>query len=186
MQIPDESIDLIFTDPPYLKEYLHLYDWLAIESQRILKPDGFLLAYTPSYWKAKIIIEACKHLDYYTDIVVLTKGPASVIWASKTLAKAKFIIAYRKKGSKSKQRVMVHNVYSGDGPEKDGHEWQQGLGEAIYYIDCFSDIGDVVYDPFMGSGTTAEASKILDRNYIGAEIDFVHAENAINRLEANQ
>jgi predicted methyltransferase len=42
VQISDESSDLIFTDPPYLREHLHLYDWLAREASRMLKPGGFL------------------------------------------------------------------------------------------------------------------------------------------------
>ena len=42
--LPDESIDLIFTDPPYAKKSLYLYEWLANESMRLLKPGGFVLA----------------------------------------------------------------------------------------------------------------------------------------------
>ena len=42
LDIPDGSIDLIFTDPPYSKKYLPLYGWLAFMAERILKPGGFL------------------------------------------------------------------------------------------------------------------------------------------------
>lgn len=41
---------------------------------------------------------------------------------------------------------------------------------------------DVVYDPFMGSGTTAKAAKDLNRNYIGSEISANYVELANNRL----
>ena len=44
LPIADNSIDLIFTDPPYPREYLPCYDWLAKESMRVLKPGGFVLA----------------------------------------------------------------------------------------------------------------------------------------------
>jgi len=37
--IPDNSIDLIFTDPPYAVEILHLYSELAKIAERVLKPD---------------------------------------------------------------------------------------------------------------------------------------------------
>ena len=42
-----------------------------------------------------------------------------------------------------------------------------------------SNEGDVVFDPFMGSGTTAFVSKKLNRNFIGCEIneDYVNAAN---------
>lgn len=36
--IPDGSVDLIFTDPPYPKEYHYCYEWLAYEAVRVLKP----------------------------------------------------------------------------------------------------------------------------------------------------
>src|SRR5205814_2191015 len=40
--IPDNSIDLIFTDPPYDRDSLSLYEWLAEFAARALKPGGFL------------------------------------------------------------------------------------------------------------------------------------------------
>lgn len=52
-------------------------------------------------------------------------------------------------------------------------------------IKCCSKEGDIVYDPFMGSGTTALAAKQLGRNYIGSEVnpDFVKmAEDRLNTL----
>jgi ParB-like chromosome segregation protein Spo0J len=42
-EIPDSSIDLIFTDPPYGKEYLPLYEELAQLAIRVLKPGGSLV-----------------------------------------------------------------------------------------------------------------------------------------------
>ena len=42
-EIPDNSIDLIFTDPPYGKEYLPLYQELAKLAVRVLKPGGSLV-----------------------------------------------------------------------------------------------------------------------------------------------
>ena len=38
------------------------------------------------------------------------------------------------------------------------------------HIRTWSTKGDLIYDPFMGSGTTARVAKVLDRNYIGSEI----------------
>ena len=35
--IDDESINLVYSDPPYLKEYLYTYDYLANECPRIMK-----------------------------------------------------------------------------------------------------------------------------------------------------
>lgn len=48
-----------------------------------------------------------------------------------------------------------------------------------------SEKGDLVYDPFMGSGTTALACKNLNRNFIGSELDKQHYENSLERLNLN-
>ncbi|MEK6879025.1 MAG: hypothetical protein AABY22_05425 [Nanoarchaeota archaeon] len=42
-QINDNSIDLIFTDPPYLKEYLYTYNYLADLCPRIMKRGASLM-----------------------------------------------------------------------------------------------------------------------------------------------
>jgi DNA modification methylase len=41
---------------------------------------------------------------------------------------------------------------------------------------------EIVYDPFMGSGTTAKAAKELGRNYIGSEISENYVEIALKRI----
>lgn len=54
---------------------------------------------------------------------------------------------------------------------------------AIDHIQSWSNEGDLIYDPFMGSGTTAIASIKLSRNWIGNEIceKYVHIAN--NRID---
>lgn len=50
------------------------------------------------------------------------------------------------------------------------------------HIKMWSNKGELVYDPFIGSGTTARACKDLDRNYIGSEISKEYCEIAEQRL----
>lgn len=52
-------------------------------------------------------------------------------------------------------------------------------------IENFSKVGDVVIDPFMGTGTTGVCCKNLDRNFIGIEIDPLYYEIANNRIKKN-
>ena len=49
-------------------------------------------------------------------------------------------------------------------------------------ITSFSKPGDTILDPFLGSGTTAVAAKLLGRNYIGVEQDAEYMEMARERL----
>jgi len=51
------------------------------------------------------------------------------------------------------------------------------------HIYSWSNENDLVYDPFMGSGTTAKAAHQLKRNWIGSEISSEYVELANKRLE---
>ena len=51
------------------------------------------------------------------------------------------------------------------------------------HIITWSNEGDLVYDCFMGSGTTAKMAKINNRNYIGSEISQEYIDIANKRLE---
>ena len=50
------------------------------------------------------------------------------------------------------------------------------------HIYSWSEVGGVVYDPFMGSGTTAKMAVRLKRHYIGSEISVEYAELARKRV----
>lgn len=51
------------------------------------------------------------------------------------------------------------------------------------FIKHNSDIGDVVLDPFMGSGSTGVAALSTNRNFIDIELDEGYFEIARNRIE---
>ncbi|MDD5338206.1 MAG: site-specific DNA-methyltransferase [Dehalococcoidales bacterium] len=164
------SVDLIFTDPPYAKKYHYLYQWLGQEAERALKPDGFLFAYTGPYWKHEIMTMLGRYLDYFYDFV-LVHGDTSILWQRKIVSGYKSILCYKQKGRKSKPYMNVLGKFSSSEQDKRFHSWGQSAFEARYYIDCFTKEGDLVVDYFLGSGTTAEVCKRLNRNFIGIEND---------------
>ena len=49
-------------------------------------------------------------------------------------------------------------------------------------ISLVSDKGDIILDPFCGSGSTCEAAKNIGRHFIGIEIDSEYYAKAFNRL----
>jgi DNA modification methylase len=51
-----------------------------------------------------------------------------------------------------------------------------------FFIKAFSDEGDVIFDPFMGSGTTMAAAHVLDRAGYGCEISPAYCDVILARI----
>ena len=71
----------------------------------------------------------------------------------------------------------------GETLRKNIHTTVKPLKLMTYLITIGSRPGDTILDPFMGSGTTGVASKILHRNFIGFEIEKKYFEIAKQRIE---
>ena len=177
------SVDLIFTDPPYIKKQIHLYEWLARESNRVLKDTGFLLTYVGTYWKNEVMKLIDPELEYYFDFIIVNGNNSPLMWTKKVISRHKSIIAYRKKGSETHPKTNVLSLIAGTGEDKRWHKWGQDVNSARYYLDMFSREKDLVVDYFLGGGTTAEICKALDRNFIGFEIDKEVYNNARARVD---
>jgi DNA modification methylase len=166
-------VDLIFTDPPYEREYLDLYRWLAEEAARVLKPKGFLLAYAGGYYKATVMEYFNAHLEYFWDYIEVHPRASSVIHPRRTVARYKSILAYRRRGSRA--MPPAGNILGAfeviGGYDKRYHRWGQCERTARYLIDCFSRPEDLVLDPFVGGGTTPFVCSRIGRRFVGFEID---------------
>lgn len=81
---------------------------------------------------------------------------------------------------------ICHNVIIkpvNNGKENGGHSFAFGDWLPRYFINYFSKEGDLIYDPFMGTGTTAKAAHLLKRNWIGSEITQDYVDLANKRLK---
>ena len=68
------------------------------------------------------------------------------------------------------------------GKERSVHKTQKPLKVCLPFLEISSNEGDLVLDPFMGSGSTAVACKMLNRNYIGYELSDEFCQIANKRL----
>ncbi len=64
------------------------------------------------------------------------------------------------------------------------HPTQKPVSLFEYFIKTYTDKDDIVLDPFIGSGTTAVAAKMLDRNYIGIEKNPEYVKIANERINS--
>jgi len=90
-----------------------------------------------------------------------------------------------KSQNKNPSDVWKIPMVSGNFLERTSHpaQYPEKLIERI--ILAGSNKGDLILDPFMGSGTTAVVSRCFNRDYIGYEIEKEYVEMANNRLSAN-
>ena len=70
--------------------------------------------------------------------------------------------------------------------DKKIHPFQKPIALLERIVSIGSKEGDIVLDPFMGSGTTAKACSNLNRHYLGSEKDKSHFQNALQRLNNAQ
>ena len=174
-EIPDNSIDLIFTDPPYDKASLPLYRDLGIIAGRVLKKGGSLLTIAGHYALPQIFkyMEEIPGLKYWHILNVIHSGRPARLFHRHVVVGWKPLLWYVK-GQKLRTHDYIRDTIISAQPDKILHEMEQSPIEAEHVISrlTFEGPNEVVLDPFMGSGTTGRASIKLNRKFIGIEIDL--------------
>ncbi|WP_069050149.1 site-specific DNA-methyltransferase [Blastomonas sp. RAC04] len=179
-------------------------EWMT-EAQRILKPDGSMWV-IGSYHNIFRVGATLQDLGFWilNDIVWRKANPMpnfrgtrftnaheTLIWASRD-EKSKYTFNYRAMKTLNDELQMrsdwVIPICGGQERLKRGgtkaHPTQKP--EALLYrilLAC-TNPGDVVLDPFFGTGTTGAVAKRLGREWIGCERDPVYCEVAEERIEA--
>ena len=109
----------------------------------------------------------------------LTPGPGYVSHARKVQSQWKPILIY---GGGERFADVLTASSTGGGVEKSNHAWEQDFDGFRELIQRLTETGDVIADPFAGSGTTLLAALSCGRNAVGAEIDQAAFEAAEKRL----
>ena len=81
------------------------------------------------------------------------------------------ILTFAKKPFKVKNPHMVDVILDEKSPEVNGFKFGMSLLVCKMMVENHTNKGQIVYDPFMGSGTTAVAALECERKYMGSEID---------------
>lgn len=214
--IPDNSVDLILTDPPYFYESINnkkkyeskskvnavfnkLNDDLNLiqanknidiefylnEFKRISKSQLFLI------WMNKeqifYYIKWVKENGYYFDFYIWEKlNPLpsnNFIYQDKEFC----IVIYKYEWNMRVPNYLTEYenkktfFHSPIGQESNGHPTPKPIKDIEFLIRKYSKKSDIVFDPFMGSGTTAVACENLERKWIGVEIIPKYFDIAKNR-----
>jgi len=171
--IKDGSVSLVLTDPPYGKKYLELWTDLGKFASRVLSPTGILVTYSGQMYLQSCLSALSESLLYWWAGAVVHKGSSSLSPLGHPVRKVinqwKPLLMFVRKDGEGFERVF-RDLADGQGPEKDSHNWQQPVGEAVWLINQFTLPGGLVVDPMAGSGTVGMACKETGRAFIGAEL----------------
>ena len=198
-EIPDNSVDLIITDPPYAGDTLPIFEGLARFASKKLKEGGNLVFFFGQYHLPEITNLFSKYesegLNYGWQLAIIHSGAHSRFHYLGVHIAWKPMLWYTKRPKSSKTtttRYDSHNpswqpnitdVIHSTPPDKSRHDWAQSPTEAEYIIKHLTiNEHSLVVDPFLGSGAFGIAAAKLNRYFIGVEIDKETFENAKNYL----
>jgi len=173
--LPQESINLIFTDPDYSSGSGKGYRELSQYGSRVLKPGAVMIVEAPH-----------KYLYSVMAIMEIYGNPQDLHWrwlysllytqgSQRRLRMGirvmfKPLLCYSK--GKWVNRGFVKDGFECAPMKKKRHKWQKNLDAYEYYIKRHTDPNDIVLDPFVGSGTTAIACRNLGRQFVVGDCDF--------------
>ena len=180
--VEDGSLSLIFTDPPYDRKSIELFDGLGEFAASKLCDGGSLLCYVGHIQTIDALNALSRHLRYWWQLCCLHSGPNSLMREYGIRVGWKPVLWFVK-GTRNDKEDIVSDVMSG-GREKSHHDWQQSQSEAEYWIDHLCPKDGIVCDPFLGGGTTAAAAIALQRRWVGFEIDPEQAAIAMQRMQS--
>lgn len=168
--LDNNSVDLIFTDPPYDKDHIKFYGLMAEQAKRVLKVGGSLITYVGHYAIPEVCKDMGEHLKFWWIIAMQHSGKISHLQGKWVYVEWKPLLWYVNE-SRGKNNNFVADFIKSEEPDKLLHKWQQGMKEAEYYIQHLTYPGDLVLDPFCGSGTTILTALQNDRRAIGIDED---------------
>jgi adenine-specific DNA-methyltransferase len=193
-EMPAASIDFIATDPPYLVHYSSRdgrtiagddkSGWLFpafAQMYRVLKYNRFLLSFY-GWNRVDRFLAAWKAAGF--------RVVGHLVWVKQYHSNEGYV-RYRheqayllSKGVPMKPQVALSDVLEWKYSGNELHPTQKPVMAMVPPILAFSRTGDLVLDPFVGSGTTAVASRLLGRRFVGIDIDAKYARLAEERLRS--
>jgi len=215
--LPDSSVDLILTDPPYnLGNYStgnielkwrkdinnDLAEWDTVEFKpeewaaefvRILKPTGNIFAFTSYNLMGKWHEAFDEIFDTFQFMVWHKTNPAPKIFKAGFLNSCELIICCWNKGhtwnfisQKEMHNFIESPICMGTERLKEPkHPTQKPVKILKKIIEFASNPEDVVFDPFMGVGSTGIAALEMNRKFIGFELEEIYFKAAQKRIEEN-
>ncbi|MEO0375468.1 MAG: DNA methyltransferase [Cyanobacteria bacterium P01_A01_bin.17] len=193
--LPKHSVDVILTDPPYGVNYRDRIgrsiandvnlSWLQpafAEMYRVLAPDSYAVCFY-GFNRVDEFMSAWKSAGFrIAGPLAFVKEYASNKGKRSHTARCHENAVLLTKGNPPKSATPPRDVYTFDYSGNRLHPTQKPLATMRQLVQDFSKPGDTVLDPFCGSGTTAHAAILENRDFYTVELDPVYFGKARERL----
>ena len=193
-QLPRECADLVLTDPPYVVGYRDREGrsiagdtttaWIAPafrEIYRTLKDNRFCVSFY-GWHRADDFLGAWRRAGFKpAGHIVLVKSYASGSGFLRYQHEQAYLLA---KGRPARRPFPLRDVLRWDYTGNQLHPTQKPVSALKPIIGAFSRRGDLVLDPFAGSGSTLHAARQMGRRYLGIEVNEDYCRIARERLNA--
>lgn len=200
--IPDGSVDLVLTDPPYGMDFQSHFrkemyskigndkalDWLESyvdECFRILK-DNTAVYFFCSWHNVDIFKQAIEKKFKIKNILIWEKNNTSMGDLKGSYAPKYEMIIFAHKGRKLLNGFRYADVIKANRTGNKVHPTEKPVDLLELFIKNSSDEGAVVFDGFMGSGSCGVACINTNRNFIGIELDKGYFDIAKKRIKEAQ
>jgi site-specific DNA-methyltransferase (adenine-specific) len=195
-QMPAESADFALTDPPYLVRYMSR-DGRTVpndDNDRWLRPAFAGLFRVLRRNCYAVSFYGWNHADRFLNAyraagfsvighLVFAKRYASSTGFLRYQHEQAYLLA---KGSPLKPAHPISDVIEWTYTGNKLHPTQKPIPALLQLVETFSLPGQVVIDPFCGSGSSLLAAKLLGRQFIGFDLDARYAAIASRRLRSDQ
>lgn len=163
--LPDSSVNLVLTDPPYGDKAAPLYEWLAQWAARVLMPGGSLICYTGQSRLNRDLRVFDDHLRYWW-LLTMKHDRAQRLPGKFIVAESKPVLWYVKDYRRG--RTLVNDLISSE-RDLSAHPWAQGSGGVAFLIENLTEPGEFIADPFAGTGRWGEIAAQMGRRWIGCD-----------------
>jgi ParB-like chromosome segregation protein Spo0J len=180
-----QSVDAIVCDPPYNREGLPSYSALSEVAARVLKPGRLCVAYCGKAWLPDHFERLAEHLEYVWTGAIFLPGRHTVFRRKMIFGRWR-PVAFFSAGTYDVRTTIVDALMAeGRGEKGPGdHPWQQTVGPFARLVEMAARPGELVLDPFLGSGTTALACLATGRRFLGCDLDPGAVSLALERIGA--
>lgn len=196
--IPDGSIDMVLTDPPYGMAYqssrrtdkyrkikndtnLNWLPDLLGQCYRVLKDDTACFFFC-SWHHLDTFIREIKNVFRLKNVLVWDKGAHTSGDLSGNFGTRTEFIIFCTKGRPLLQSKRPHNILRYGRTRNELHPTQKPVDLLGFLIRQFLPSGSIVLDPYSGSGSTGVACANSKARYLGVEVDVDYYSNSVRRV----